>query len=126
MTALIIMKICPRPSCIYWALGRCFTLHDNKGQNPSSIPYYHGHFPTPLIIQNITAGSPSLLATNVLNRAVPTSRNSVGFPPFTLVLNSLVTDGSRAHGVAIIGGHTQDSIDQYYYSHHNCATGDVI
>ena len=126
MTALIIMKICHAPSCICWALGRCFTLHDNIGQNHSSIPYYHGHFPTHLTTQNITAGSPSLQETNVQNRAVPTSRNSVGFPPFTPVQNSLVTDGSRAHGVAIIGGHTQDSIDQYYYSHHNCATGDII
>ena len=35
------------PSCICWALGRCFTLYyDNIGQNHSNIPYYHGHFKT--------------------------------------------------------------------------------
>ena len=78
--------------CTCWALGRCFTLHDNIGQNHSSIPYYHGHFPTHLTTQNITAGSPSLQETNVQNRAVPTSRNSVGFPPLTPVLIQFISN----------------------------------
>ena len=73
------------------------------GQNHSNIPYYHGYFPTRLITQNITAGSPSSLLqeTNVQNRAVPSCRNSVGFPPLPPVLNLLVTDGSRAHGTRL-------------------------
>ena len=75
-------------------LGRCFTLYDNIGQNHSNIPYYHGHFPTRLITQNITAGSPSSLLqeTNVQNRAVPSSRNSVGFPPLTPVLIQFISN----------------------------------
>jgi hypothetical protein len=88
-----------------------FPYTDNMGANHSNIPYYYGHFPT----QNITEGSPSpQQVTNIQNRAVPLSRNSVGLRPLSPVLN-LVTDGSRMEDIVAIRGHTQDCIEEYFY-----------
>ena len=84
-----------------------FPYTDNMGVNHSNIPYY-GHLP----IQNITEGSPSSQQeTNIQNRAVPLS---VRLPPLSPVLN-LVTDGSRMEDIVAIRGHTQDSIEQYFF-----------
>ena len=60
--------------------------------------------------------SPSQQETNVQNRAAPTSRSSVRFPPLLPTLN-LITDGSRMEDIVAIGGHTHESIDQYYSNH---------
>lgn len=95
-----------------------FPYTDNMGVNHSNIPYYYGHLP----IQNITEGSPSSQQeTNIQNRAVPLSQNSVRLPPLSPVLN-LVTDGSRMEDIVAIRGHTQDSIEQYFFLRSNNST----
>jgi hypothetical protein len=92
---------------------------DNMGVNHSNIPNYYGHFPT----QNITEGSLfSQQETNIQNRAVPLSQNSVGSPPLSPVLNLVITDGSRMEDIVAIRGHTQDSIEQYFFLRSNNST----
>jgi len=53
--------------------------------------------------------SPSQQETNVQNRAAPTS--------LLLPTLNLITDGSRMEDIVAIGGHTHESIDQYYSNH---------